>query len=173
MNLFTGESADEFFGGDVSPLLRDVLRRAQAATGLQRSALLWSAQGCAPQALAVYYLLTRHHAAQREFDLAERAALRGLAEAARQAGLPDDAVFLAFELPPLPETADFQANGPARFWLFMQKALAFIALRTQRPALSRRRLALIEHYAPGAGVGDEVIAALLACTDPGSGDQAQ
>jgi len=177
MNLFTGESADEFFGGDVSPLLRDLLHRAQQAPAAERSALLWTAQSCAPQTLAVYYLLYKHHAARREFELAEKAALRGLDVAASQAGLPGDAVFLEFELPALPEGLDFMAPGPARFWLFTQKALAFIALRSDRPAESRRRLALIERLAPASGVGSDVIAALLDSTDPGaqagSGTQAQ
>lgn len=164
MNLFTGEAADEFFGGEVNPLLRDLLHRAQAAVAHERSALLWTAQSCAPQTLAVYYLLYKHHAAQREFELAEKAALRGLEQAASQAGLPGDAAFLGFDWPPLPQAVDFQANGPARFWLFTQKALAFIALRSERAAEARRRLALIEHVAPGSGVGNEVIAALLEST---------
>lgn len=166
MNLFTGEAADEFFGSDVSPLLRDLLHRAQQASGPDRSALLWTAQSCAPQTLAVYYLLYKHHATQREFELAERAALRGLAVAAEQAGLPDDSVFTQFELPTLPPGIDFQSNGPARFWLFTQKALAFIALRSARPVESRRRLALIDHLAPGCGLGSDVIGALLDSTDP-------
>lgn len=166
MNLFTGESADEYFGGEVSPLLRELLQRAQAVAGDERTALLWTAQSCSPQTLAVYYLLYKHHAARRELERAERAALRGLGEAARQAGLPDDAVFLCFERPPRPAQIDFQVPGPARFWLFTQKALAFIALRSGRPAESRRRLALIEHFAPGSGLGSDVIAALLDSTEP-------
>lgn len=165
MNLFTGEAADEFFGSDVSPLLRDLLHRAQAAPGPERTALLWTAQSCAPQTLAVYYLLYKHHATQREFELAERAALRGLGEAARQAGLPDDSVFLGFDLPAPPPGVDFQVTGPARFWLFTQKALAFIALRSERAQEARRRLALIERMAPGAGLGSDVIAALLESTE--------
>lgn len=164
MNLFTGESADEYFGSDVSPLLRELLRRAQDAAGPDRTALLWTAQSCAPQTLAVYYLLYKHHATCREFELAEKAALRGLGEAALQAGLPDDAVFLSFERPQCPPGLDFLSPGPARFWLFTQKALAFIALRSARPQEARRRLALIDSLAPGSGVGDEVIAALLQST---------
>jgi hypothetical protein len=161
MNLFTGESADEFFGSEVGPLLRDLLHRAQSAAPSERAALLWTAQSCAPQTLAVYYLLYKHHAGHREFELAERAALRGLGEAARQAGLPDDAVFLTFDRPASPPDVDFHTPGPARFWLFTQKALAFIALRSARPEEARRRLALIDLLAPGADVGNEVIAALL------------
>jgi hypothetical protein len=166
MNLMTGEAADEFFGGEVPPLLRDLLYRAQAAKPAERSALLWTAQSCGPQTLAVYYLLYKHHATQREFDLAQKAALRGLEVAARQAGLPDDSVFDSFD-PPAgpPENVSFQANGPARFWLFTHKALAFIALRSGRPQEARRRLALIERMHPGADLGNDVIAALLASTD--------
>lgn len=173
MNLFTGESADEFFGGTVGPLLRDLLHRAQQAPAAERGALLWTAHSCAPQTLAVYYLLYKHHATQREFELAERAALRGLDVAAAQAGLPGDAVFLGFDWPEPPAGVDFMQPGPARFWLFTQKALAFIALRMDRPAESRRRLALIERLAPDSGVGSDVIAALLDSTDPGAPAQGQ
>lgn len=173
MNLFTGESADEFFGSDVPATLKDLLHRAATAPADERAALLWTAQGCAPDCLAIYYALYKHHAGRREFELAERAALRGLGAAAQQAGLPQEA-----DLPAQSPGAsavmglvDFQSNGPARFWLFTQKALAFIALRSQRPDESRRRLALIEQVAPGSGVGSDVIAALLDSTEAAKPDQ--
>jgi hypothetical protein len=163
MNLFTGEAADEFFGGTIPETLRDTLHQAATAPAAERAALLWTAQSCAPQCLPVYYALYKHHAGRREFELAERAALRGLQEAASQAGLPESPGDVT------PGMADFKATGPARFWLFTCKALAFIALRSGRPELSRARLAIIERVDPDSGVGNEVIAALLrASEEPGA-----
>lgn len=164
MNLFTGEAANEFFGGAVPAALQDLLRRAAEATPDERAALLWTAQGCAPDCLAVYYTLYKHHAGRREFELAERAARRGLAAAGEQAGLPVDAE-TALTLAAVPAGVDFQRNGPARFWLFTLKALSFIALRSGRPAAARAWLALIDRLDPQASLGTDVTAALLAAAD--------
>ncbi|WP_372527371.1 hypothetical protein [Piscinibacter sp.] len=90
MNLVTGETSDEYFGGDTPPAVRRLLEQAAAALPSEREALLWTAQVTAPECLAVYYLLYKFHAQQRQFELAERAARKGLAAAARQAGLPTD-----------------------------------------------------------------------------------
>lgn len=160
MNLFTGESADEFFGGGVPESARRLLHQAARAPRGDVGALLWTAQAIAPQALGIYYALYKHHAGRREFEPAERAARRGLLEAARQAGLADD--WRAVAPGSLPPGVDFQGNGPARFWLFTLKALAFIALRSERPDDAR---ALLEHIAAlddQAHIGGEVIATLLA-----------
>jgi len=157
MNLFTGESADGFFGGEVPGAVRELLHQAAAARPGDRAALLWTAQAIAPDNLAVYYALYKHHAGQRELELAERAAERGLAEAARQAGIDAEGRPLASG----DAAPDFGANGPARFWLFTQKALAFIHLRSGRLAQARERLARIERLGPDARVGDDVLSALL------------
>lgn len=158
MNLFTGESADAFFGGDVPPAVREILHRAAAAPRDEVGALLWTAQAVAPQCLAVYYTLYKHHAGRREFDQAERAATRGLQEAARQAGLPQD---WRQAQPGQPPGITFSANSPARFWLFTLKALAFISLRCERPHDARALLEKIKQLDPHSGMGDDVIAALL------------
>lgn len=169
MNLFTGESADEFFGGDMPTAARHCLHLAAHAPPEEVASLLWTAQAMAPQALGVYHVLYKHHAAQRELPQAERAACRGLREAARQAGLHTD----WREVTPatVPAGVDFQASGPARFWLFTLKALAFIRLRSGEPAQARELLAAIARLDPQAGIGDEVIAALLASVSgDGAGD---
>jgi len=137
-----------------------LLAEARTATPDQVPSLLWTAQACAPQCLAVYYLLYKCHAGRRQFDLAERAARTGLAEAARQAGLPADWQQVQ------PGDADFQRTGPARFWLFTLKALAFISLRSGRPADARVLLAQLERLDAQAQVGSEVIASMLAATGP-------
>jgi hypothetical protein len=160
MNLMTGESADEFFGGEVPEAARRLLHQAAQAPRGEMGALLWTAQALAPRCLAVYYALYKHHAGRRELEQAEQAAHRGLQEAAQQAGLPAD----WREVTPgsVPAGVDFSRNGPARFWLFTLKALAFIALRSQRPAEAGELLALIGRLDGNARIGDEVIATLLA-----------
>jgi hypothetical protein len=157
MNLFTGEAADELFGGEVPAAVRAMLQDAQQAPREQLGALLWAAQACAPQCLATYYLLYKCHAGRREFDLAERAARTGLAEAARQAGLPAD----WRSVQPRPGQ-DFAGTGAARFWLFTLKALAFISVRSGQPDEARALLAQLDRLDPQASVGGDVVAGLLA-----------
>ncbi|MEK8033401.1 hypothetical protein AACH06_21490 [Ideonella sp. DXS29W] len=162
MNLFTGESADEFFGGDVPATVRQILHRAAQAPRTEVGSLLWTAQLVAPDGLPVYYALYKHHASQREWTWAERAARRGLVEAARQAGLPAD----EWQVQPGHPAATFRDNGPARFWLFTLKALAFLALRQQRLSEARELLAHIQRLDPEARIGDDVIASLLRSMGP-------
>lgn len=161
MNLITGESSDAFFGGAVPEAVRALLHRAAGQSGPERAALLWTAQALAPDCLACYYALYKHHAGRREFELAERAAWRGLAEAARQGGL--DADWRAVQPGP---ALDVQQDGPQRFWLFTLKALAFIHLRSQRADVARELLARIEAIDPSARIGSDVTAALLAAARP-------
>jgi hypothetical protein len=167
MNLSTGEASDAFFGGEVPQAVRDLLHQAARLSGteaaVQRPALLWTAQAIAPTCLAVYHALYKHHAAQREFGLAERAALRGLLEAERLAGIDGQGHRLAASAGAGP--VNFTADGPARFWLFTRKALAFICLRTGRPEEARRHLAVIAALGPDARLGDEVVAQLLSAAD--------
>lgn len=161
MNLHTGEASEAWFGGDVPPPVQDLLRRAATAPAPERSALLWTAQALSPQTLPVYYALYKHHAQRRELALAERAARRGLQQAALAAGLRDDGRRLDGS------AADFSINGPARFWLFTLKALAFIALRSGRPEEARELLARLAALAPEERIGDEVIAAMLGAAGGG------
>lgn len=158
MNLFTGAAADEFFGGPVPASVRRILHRAARAPREDVGALLWTAQAVAPACLPVYYALYKHHASRRELAMAQRAARRGLAESARQAGLPED----WRAVPPGSVAGGFGDNGPARFWLFTLKALAFIALRRRDVDEARALLAQIARLDPGARIGDEVVALLLA-----------
>ncbi|MCE4556750.1 hypothetical protein [Pelomonas cellulosilytica] len=161
MNLFTGESSDAYFGGDVPASIRPLLERAAAAPREEVGSLLWTARALAPTVLPIYYALYKHHAGRREFDQAHAAATRGLLEAARQAGLDTD--WRRVTPQTVPAGVDFQQNGPARFWLFTLKALAFIALRRQLPDEAAELLAQIARLdTGGARVGDEVIARLLA-----------
>ena len=78
MNLMTGDAADELFGGEVPPTVRTLLAQAREASRDEVPSLLWAAHACAPQCLAIYYLLYKCHAGRRQFELAERAARTGL-----------------------------------------------------------------------------------------------
>lgn len=166
MNLITGESSDEFFGGEVPATIRELLHRASLAPREEVASLLWTAQALAPQCLAVYYALYKHHASRRELDEARQAAQRALDEAARQAGLPQPWQAVEPGAPPV----DFNANGPARFWLFTLKALAFIAVRQQRLDEARALQRHIAWLHPRSGMGDEVIASLLDSLGPAPDD---
>ena len=160
MNLITGESADEFFGGAVPTAVRRLLHEAAHAEPGDVGALLWTAQALAPQSLGIYDVLYKHHAGRREFESAERAARRGLLEAAQQAGLDTD--WRCVVPHTLPAQVNFNGTGPARFWLFTLKALAFIALRSERPEEARELLTHIATLDSQAQIGGEVIATLLA-----------
>lgn len=147
------------FGGDAPPPIRRLIERARRSGGQEAVDLLWSACAAQPDCLPVYYLLYKLHARRGELELAERSALAALAEAGRQAGLPQD--WRAAEAAP-PAAVDFTANGPARFWLFTLKALAFISLRLHRRDDAGRILALIAAHDPSHSVGSAVTEALLA-----------
>lgn len=159
MNITTGESADEFFGGPVPAAVRELLHQAAEAAPAERGVLLWSAQAIAPGCLATYYALYKHHAGRREFELAERAAWRGLLEAAAQSGLPDDWREATAHWPRI-----VGRHPAARFWLFTLKALAFIHLRTARPEQAQALLAALQACEPSSGNGSDVTAALLQAT---------
>lgn len=160
MNLFTGTASDEFFGGDVPAPVRELLHQAAEVPAAERSPLLWTAQALAPGCLAIYYALYKHHAGRREFELAERAAWRGLQEAARQGALAQDwrAVTPAAHV-------DFSQDGPQRFWLFTLKALSFIHLRSDRADMARELLAKLHELDPQAQTGSEVTMSLLRAAD--------
>jgi hypothetical protein len=105
-------------------------------------------------------VLYKHHAGRREFEMAERAAARGLQEAAVLAGLPKDWRLVTPPLPP-----ELCRTGPGRFWLFTLKGLAFIHLRSGQPEQARALLQHLQACDPDAGIGGDVIASLLAATE--------
>jgi len=156
VNLLTGESADEFFGGEVPPQVRHLIDQAREERNPQRAlALLWTAQVCAPDCPSLYYLLYKFHARHGDTAQAEFAALRGLDVAAMQAGLPTTWQQVHADM------ADFQSPGPARFWLFTLKALAFLRLRRRDPFGAQSYLRKVQELDPCGGTGSGVVAALL------------
>ena len=155
MNILSGEASNEFFGGEVPYMVRRLLEQVGGATSSEVELLLWTAQASAPECLPVYYLLYKFHARRLEFDLAEKAAWKGIAIAAKQAHLAED--WRAVR----PADADFTSLGAARFWLFSLKALAFICLRTGRAGDARELSAHVARLDPAAGMGSDVITSLL------------
>lgn len=155
MNLFTGEASRELFGqARVPEAIRRLLEQAQLADARGREALLWTARASAPDCLAVYYLLYKFYATRRDLAAAESAARRGLAEAARQAGLDPDWKRVG------PGAVDFSQPGPARFWLFTLKALAFVRLRAGARAEARALLDTLKALDPNDSLGAGVVGAL-------------
>jgi len=160
VNLFTGQESTELFGGEVSPAVQRLIDQARSATADEAQAALWTAVGCAPEQLPVYYLLYKLHASQGQLDLALQAAQKGLAAAAQAAGLALDWAEVR------PGDADFSANGPARFWLFTLKALAFIHVRRGEREPAARALAHLRQLDPqdllGAGTIERMLQASVA-----------
>jgi hypothetical protein len=156
VNILTGESSTDLFGGEVPPQAKHLVDQARDEPNPQRAlALLWTAQVCAPDCPSLYYLLYKFHARHADFEQAELAALKGLDVAADQAHLPDDWRTVASTM------ADFQSPGPARFWLFTLKALAFIRLRRQDPESARAYLDKVQELDPQGGSGAGVVDALI------------
>lgn len=156
MNILTGESSDDLFGGDVPPQVKALVDQVRTAETPERAlALLWTAQVCAPDCPSLYYLLYKFYATQADFEHAEEAALKGLDVATEQAHLPDDWRTVT------PQMADFMSPGPARFWLFTLKALAFIRLRMKDLDSARIYLDKVHELDPQGGSGAGVIEALI------------
>jgi len=163
MNLLTGEVSRALFGeGRLPEAVRQLIEQAQAAPGEHREVLLWTARASAPDCLAIYYLLYKLYATRRNLVEAERAARAGLAEAARQAGLDADWKRVA------PRAADFSQPGPARFWLFTLKALAFIRLRAGGSNEARELLDKLKALDPDDSLGAGVVDALAGAAAPRS-----
>jgi tetratricopeptide (TPR) repeat protein len=156
VNILTGESSTDLFGGDVPPQVKHLVDQARDAETPERAlALLWTAQVCAPDCPSLYYLLYKFHARHADFDQAEQAALKGLEVAADQALLPEDWRQVTADM------ADFSKPGAARFWLFTLKALAFIRLRLKDHASARLYLDKVQELDPDGGAGASVIEALI------------
>jgi hypothetical protein len=103
----------------------------------------------APDALPVYFCLYKIHTYGNELERALAAARAGLAEAARQAGWPED-----FDAWPIPEAP---AVGAERFALYTLKAFAFIQMKRGERREAGRALARLSVLDPAGSVGWRVI----------------
>ena len=161
MNLMTGVASTELFGGEVSPAVQRLIDAARGAPRIEAGAALWTAVLSAPQSLPAYYLLYKFHASHGELDPAHEVAQKALAVAAQQASIDRD--WRAVR----PGDADFATPGPARFWLFTLKALAFISVRRGERALALALVGKLRTLDPGDQLGFGVVEALLAQSQSG------
>ncbi|MFA7588497.1 MAG: hypothetical protein WCY11_20310 [Novosphingobium sp.] len=103
-------------------------------------------------ALPTYFCLYKIHTYQGRLDEARTIAEAGLTEAARQAGWSADwRLWLPMETGPA---------SPGRFALYTLKALAFIALRGERPDDAAAMLNALARLDPAGTVGWPVVAEL-------------
>lgn len=147
------------FSAETTPRVAALLAEAAAAQGEDARAdtLLKAAWHADPHCLAVYFAFYKFYFYRGRLLEAERAALDGLTEAAAQGGFSDDWEQLHAG------SADWtQASGPARFYLFSLKALAFIRLRRGRISEARVILARLAELDPADQVGGSVIRSLAA-----------
>jgi hypothetical protein len=141
--------------GDLPAPVNDLLQQGvlayrnerTRADGLFRQALVLD-----PTALPTYLCLYKIHTYQGRLAEARASAIAGMAEATRQAGWPTGWCNWP--------TRQVCADGPARFALYTLKALAFIALRDDRPGDAGAKLAVLRRLDPAGAVGWAVVAAL-------------
>jgi hypothetical protein len=155
VNILTGTESNELFGGPVPAAVLRLLEQARQQPREHVAATLWSAALGSPHSLPAYYLLYKLHTGLGELDSARQAALMGLDAAARAAALQSHWTQVQ------PTDADFDQPGPARFWLFTLKALAFIELRRGQPEAVRPLLAQLQRLDPHDRLGGSVIARML------------
>jgi hypothetical protein len=166
VNLFTGESSRALFGGDAPSSVNHLLHEAAAAHAdpTRAEALLWSARLSAPECLPVYFAQYKFYFYRRRLDDAERCARDGLRMAAGLAHIGRHWRDVQGG------DADFSAVGPARFWLFTLKALAFIRLRRGDRAEAQALLDKAAQLDPADNMGSSVIASLKDGSAPGPTD---
>lgn len=150
----TVETFRDLFGGpappDVSVLLGEAME-SYADTG-QAERLLWQAHRASPEALPVYFSLYKFYFYKGDLESAELAARMALLEAARQGAFDPDWRALRRQ------SADWTHHeGPAHFYLFSLKALAFIRLRRRDPSEAQDILAKLAEIDPADSVGASVI----------------
>lgn len=159
MNLFTGESSDALFGSDAPPGVRELLTEAAAVQNdvARAEALLWTAQAMAPDCLATCFSLYKFYFYKGRLADAENAARLALRTAARRGNFDPEWENAT------PTTTDWHDTlGPAHFYLFSMKALAFIRLRMGFPEETRALLAKLQEIDPKDQVGANVIREIAA-----------
>jgi tetratricopeptide (TPR) repeat protein len=148
------ETPRDLFGGAASPSVSALLGAAMqsyADTG-EAERLLWQAHRASPEALPVYFSLYKFYFYKGDLENAELGARMALLEAARQGGFNPDWHGLSRD------TANWtHYEGPAHFYLFSLKALAFIRLRRRDAAEARAILAKLAEIDPADSVGASVI----------------
>ncbi|MEM5426719.1 hypothetical protein [Paraburkholderia ferrariae] len=156
MNILTGIESADLFGGAVPPSVLRLIEDTRGGRWDDVTAALWTAVLSHPRCLPPYYLLYKFHANRGELGEAKEVATKALTAAAREASIDID--WCAVQ----PGDTDFTIPGPARFWLFTLKALAFISVRRCERAVALRLLAKLRRLDPADCVGFNVVEALFA-----------
>lgn len=147
------------FGFGLDPAVDDQLQRAAAQVGKAEQSLLAldEARQLAPNRLEVLQAQYKFHFYRGDLHKAEDFVFQTLIKAAIQGGFNHDWSTLNAG------SADWrQAHGPARFFLYALKALAFIRLRQNMPKQAREILDAMTRIDPEDRVGASVIRDLLA-----------
>lgn len=147
------------FADETPPRVAALLAEAGAAYAdeARTETLLRAARHADALSLPAWYALYKFYFYRGRLLEAERTTLEGLAVAAARGGFPADWTALDTG------SADWtQATGPARFYLFSLKALAFIRLRCGRACEATAVLTKLAELDPGDQVGGSVIRSLAA-----------
>lgn len=153
-NIVWFDGGDPVNFGDVPKAIDSLLQAGVIAYRRdpeRANALFRQALAADPTQLPAYFCLYKIHAYQNRLDEALAAAHAGFAEAARQAGLSED----ASEWPP-----QMAPDGPRRFALYTLKAMAFIHLRRDDHREARRLLDILSRLDPTSAIGWRVVEAL-------------
>ncbi|WP_020159886.1 hypothetical protein [Methylobacter marinus] len=116
------------FSPNMPPEVNQLLQSAVIASSVDQKraeTLFIQAQTMDRHCLQTYFALYKFYFYQKRLPEAERIALSGLEESARQGGFPSDYRRLARE----PKKWNLYANEISLFYLYTLKALAFIKLR--------------------------------------------
>ncbi|TRW89559.1 hypothetical protein [Candidatus Methylobacter oryzae] len=116
------------FSPNIPAEVNHLLQAAVAASSVDQSraeSLFLQAQELDSRCLQTYFALYKFYFFQKRLVDAERTAIAGLEEAARQGGFPNDYRRLAKNR----QKWDLYANEITLFYLYTLKALAFIKLR--------------------------------------------
>jgi hypothetical protein len=141
--------------------VNQLLQQAVAVTStnaLQAEQLFLRAQTADRHCLQTYFALYKFYFFHKRLIEAERFALQGLEEAARQGSFPSDYRRLARE----PEKWNLCSNEIGLFYLYSLKALAFIKLRREHLIESQFVLAQLKKLDPQDLCGASVIMDLAA-----------
>lgn len=141
--------------------INQLLQAAVAATPtnvVHAEHLFLQAQATDNHCLQTYFALYKFYFFQKRLAEAERFALLGLEESARQGGFPSDYRRLARE----PDKWNLYANEISLFYLYSLKALAFIKLRQEQFIESQVILTQLKRLDPQDLCGASVIMDLAA-----------
>ncbi|MCL7421995.1 MAG: hypothetical protein M8364_13935 [Methylobacter sp.] len=149
------------FSPNMPPEVNQLLQSAVIASSVDQKraeTLFIQAQTMDRHCLQTYFALYKFYFYQKRLPEAERIALSGLEESARQGGFPSDYRRLARE----PKKWNLYANEISLFYLYTLKALAFIKLRQGHLVEGQLILSQLQQLDPKDLSGGSVIMDLAA-----------